>query len=63
MDFGAGGAYANDGTTAHPVVHDTGGTHTMAGAVVIGSLIVLVAIRMGFRGVSVSHVSGGLVKA
>ncbi len=63
-DFGSGGAYAGDNNTAeHPVTHDTSGIHTMAGAVVIGSVAILIAIRMGFRGVSVSHVSGGLVKA
>lgn len=64
-EYGAGGAFAGDtnSTAQHPVTHDGSGVHTMAGAVVIGSVVALIAIRMGFRGVSVSHVTGGLVKA
>jgi hypothetical protein len=60
--YGSGGAYSN-GPTDNPVRGMNGlTTEHAAAAVVIGCLVFLIAIRRGFSGVSVSSVTGGLVK-
>lgn len=38
------------------------GAAKVGGIIVIGSLAFLIAVRMGFRGVSISGATGGLVK-
>lgn len=61
--YGAGGAYSQGAMSADNPVKVTGlTTEHAAGVIVIGSLLALVAIRHGFRGVSVGRVTGGLVK-
>jgi hypothetical protein len=57
------GPYAGDATAATQPLKGNGlTTEQAAAALVIGSLVALIAIRRGFRGVSVSKMSGGLVK-
>jgi len=57
-EYGASGAYNNLGTGSNSVLS----TAHASGIIVGASLLFLIAIRMGFRGVSVSRVSGGLVR-
>lgn len=55
--------YGPNDTPVNPVENQTGGnTEYSAAALVIGALVALVLINRGFRGVSVSGVSGGLVR-
>lgn len=61
--YGTGGAYAGQAANAVNPVPAIGVTTERAAAIlVIGSLVCLIAIRRGFRGVSVSSMSGGLVR-
>jgi hypothetical protein len=58
------GPYAGNATGATQPVKGQGlTTEHAAAAVVLGSLCALIAIRRGFRGVSVSKMSGGLVRS
>jgi hypothetical protein len=62
QDIGQGDAYqAGTAANLNPV---TGGmtTEHAAAVVVIGALVALIALRRGFRGVSVSGMTGGLVR-
>lgn len=62
-DYGPGSAYAGNATNAINPIPSTGWTtEKCAAALVIGSLATLILIRRGFRGVSVSKISGGLVR-
>ena len=62
-EYGPGSAYAGQATNAINPIPNTGWTtEKCAAAIVIGSLASLIMIRRGFRGVSVSKVTGGLVK-
>lgn len=56
-------SYGPENEMRNPV--NTGGIDTdkMAGIMVIGALVLLVAIHRGFVGVSVSRATGGLVRA
>lgn len=54
--------YQPDNVMVNPVKQGGLMTEHAAAAVVIGSLVFLVMIRRGFRGVSVGKVSGGLVR-
>jgi hypothetical protein len=57
------GPYAGDATAATQPLKGGGLTTEQAAcALVLGSLAALIAVRQGFRGVSVSRISGGLVK-
>lgn len=63
QNYGSGGAYDGSGTGPHPVSGSGQfATEHAAAAVVLGCLAALIAIRMGFRSVSISGVTGGLVK-
>lgn len=55
-------AYGPEQEMINPV--NTGGMDTdkMAGVLVITALVFLIAIQRGFRGVSISRVSGGMVR-
>lgn len=58
------GPYAGNATGATQPLKGQGlTTEQAAAAVVIGSLVALIAIRRGFRGVSVSRATGGLVRS
>lgn len=58
------GPYAGNATGATQPVKGQGlSTEQAAAAIVLGSLVALIAVRRGFRGVSVSKVSGGLVRS
>jgi|KBSMisStaDraftv2_1062788.scaffolds.fasta_scaffold01117_14 hypothetical protein len=58
------GPYAGNATGATQPVKGQGlSTEQAAAAVVLGSLAALIAIRRGFRGVSVSRATGGLVRS
>jgi hypothetical protein len=62
--YGSGNQYA--GQAANSINPIPGGgmtTEKAAAALVIGSLIALIAIRRGFRGVSVSGMTGGMVRS
>jgi hypothetical protein len=62
-NYGTGGAYTGQATNAvNPITPNGLSTPQAAAALVIGSLVGLIIIRRGFRGVSVSKVSGGLVR-
>lgn len=56
------GNYAPDSQMVNPVKSNGMGADKMAAALVIGSLVLLIAIRRGFSGVSVGSLSGGLVR-
>ena len=61
--YGSGNVYAGQAANAVNSVPTVGVTTEKAAAIlVIGSLVALIAIRRGFRGVSVSNVTGGLVR-
>lgn len=65
QEYGGGNAYAADGTTTmnNPVSTSAGvATEHAAAVIVIGALVALIAINRGFRGVSVSGATGGLVR-
>ncbi len=55
--------YGPQNDMQNPVTNKSGSTEYMAAAVVLGALVALIMINRGFRGVSVSGVSGGLVRA
>ena len=58
------GPYAGNATGATQPLKGNGlTTEQAAAALVLGSLVALIAVRRGFRGVSVSKMSGGLVKS
>lgn len=58
------GTYAGDAVNNQAPLDASANTTAHAtAAVVIGALIALIAIRAGFRGVSVSGVTGGLVRS
>ena len=58
------GPYAGNATGATQPMKNSGlTTEHAAAALVLGSLAALIAVRRGFRGVSVSKMSGGLVKS
>jgi hypothetical protein len=58
------GPYAGNATGATQPLKGQGlSTEQAAAAVVLGSLVALIAIRRGFRGVSVSRATGGLVRS
>lgn len=62
--YGTGGAYAGAAAAAvSPLTKSGFNTEQAAAALVLGSLAGLILIRRGFRGVSVSKMSGGLVRA
>lgn len=63
-DYGAGQQYTGNATNAINPVTGNGGTPTerAAAAIVIGSLVALIMIQRGFRGVSVRGATGGLVR-
>lgn len=56
------GNYDGDTSLASPITSSGLTTEKWAGILVVSSLIVLVAINRGFRGLSVGRISGGLVK-
>jgi len=57
------GPYAGNATGATQPLKGQGlTTEQAAAALVIGSLVALIAVRRGFRGLSVSRATGGLVK-
>lgn len=62
-NYGTGSAYSGQAANAiNPVSANGLSTPQAAAALVIGSLVGLIIIRRGFRGVSVSKISGGLVR-
>jgi hypothetical protein len=62
-NYGPGGAYTGQAANSiNPVTPNGLGTPQAAAAIVLGSLIGLIMIRRGFRGLSVSRATGGLVK-
>jgi hypothetical protein len=57
------GPYAGNATAATQPMKGGGmSTEHACAALVLGSLAALIAVRRGFRGVSVGKLSGGLVK-
>jgi hypothetical protein len=61
--YGTGGSYAGNAANATTPAPTNGmSTERAAAAIVLGSLAALIMIRRGFRGVSVSKMSGGLVR-
>jgi hypothetical protein len=62
-NYGTGGVYAGQASNAvNPMPKGGFQTEQAAAAIVLGSLVALIAIRRGFRGVSVSRATGGLVR-
>jgi hypothetical protein len=62
-NYGTGGAYTGQAANSiNPVSANGLSTPQACAALVIGSLVGLIMIRRGFRGLSVSRVSGGLVR-
>jgi hypothetical protein len=63
-DYGPGSAYAGNATNAiNPIPASGWTTEKCAAALVIGALASMILIRRGFRGVSVSRMTGGLVRS
>lgn len=63
-DYGTGGAYTGQAANAiNPLSANGLSTPQAAAAIVLGSLVGLILIRRGFRGLSVSRATGGLVRA
>ena len=61
--YGAGGAYAgNAAGNVNPVSGSGLTTEHAAAVIVIGSLLVLVAIRRGFLPTTAGRLTGGLVR-
>jgi hypothetical protein len=61
--YGTGGSYAGNAANAvSPAPKGGMNTEQAAAAIVLGSLVALIAIRRGFRGVSVSKATGGLLR-
>lgn len=61
--YGTGGVYAGQAANAiNPVKANGVTTPRAAAGLVLGSLMALIMIRRGFRGVSVGRLTGGLVK-
>jgi hypothetical protein len=61
--YGTGGSYAGNAANAvSPAPKGGLNTEQAAAAIVLGSLVALIAIRRGFRGVSVSKATGGLLR-
>jgi hypothetical protein len=61
--YGTGGSYAGNASNAvNPMPSGGLNTEQAAAALVLGSLVALIAIRRGFRGVSISKATGGLVR-
>jgi hypothetical protein len=54
--------YEPDSEMVNPVKSSGMSTEYMAGVIVIGALVFLIAVNRGFRGVSISGATGGLVK-
>jgi len=66
QDYGASGTYSGNaaGYAGTGMGMGSNLTAAHASAIIIGlSLLFLIAIRMGFRGVSVGRATGGLVRA
>jgi hypothetical protein len=62
-NYGTGGAYTGQAANAvNPVPLNGLTTPQAAAALVLGSLVGLIMIRRGFRGLSVSRATGGLVR-
>lgn len=62
-NYGPGGAYTGQAANSiNPVPGKGLDTPQAAAALVIGSLVGLIMIRRGFRGLSVSRATGGLVR-
>lgn len=62
-NYGTGGAYSGQAANAiNPLPRGSLDTPQAAAAIVIGSLVGLIMIRRGFRGLSVSRATGGLVR-
>lgn len=59
-EYGSGSVYA--GNPQNPVKMNGLSTEHAAAAIVIGSLLALVAIRRGFLPTNVGRLTGGLVK-
>jgi len=58
------GPYAGNATGATQPLKGQGlSTEQAAAAIVLGSLGALIAVRRGFRGLSVSRATGGLVRS
>lgn len=55
-------AYGPDNSMENPIPAGGKSTEYSAAFLVIGALVALIMINRGFRGVSVSGVSGGLVR-
>jgi hypothetical protein len=55
-------AYEPDSQMVNPVKTSGMSTEYAAAVLVIGALVFLVAINRGFRGVSISGATGGLVR-
>jgi len=63
-NYGTGGAYTGQAANSiNPVGANGLGTPQACAALVLGSLVGLILIRRGFRGLSVSRATGGLVRA
>ena len=63
-NYGSGGTYAGQAANAvNPVPVKGLDTPQAAAALVFGAMVGLILIRRGFRGLSVSRVTGGLVRA
>ncbi len=56
------GNYGGDNAMVNPITSGGLTTDKWAAILVLGSLVALIAINRGFRGVSVSGMSGGLVR-
>ena len=54
--------YGPQNTPQNPVATNGGSTEYSAAFLVIGALVALIMINRGFRGVSVSGATGGLVR-
>jgi hypothetical protein len=61
--YGSGNSYSGNAANAvGPMPTNGMSTEKACAALVIGSLVALIAIHRGFRGVSASKLTGGLVR-
>lgn len=56
------GNYDGEATMVNPITDSGMSTEKWAAILVIGSLVALIAIKRGFRGVSVGSLTGGVVR-
>lgn len=62
QEYGSGGAYSGNGAGVGSMSFSGLSVAHASAVIVLAALLFLMAIRMGFRGVSVGRLTGGIVR-